>query len=300
MLGKNSEVEQKKTVEKIELTTKNPEKNNQKEMFWTTVLVGLTGLGLVASMGYSLFVFNKKIDNLNTHVKALNNDVEQLKITGGGAAETHLPDEDEKPKIIYGNTNIADGAVKGNKDTATVAIVEYSDYECPFCKRHVTQTLPQILQEYVNTGKVIYVYRNNPLGFHEPNASQQAMGAECAGEQGKYWEMHDLIFSTTQSNKSNLNETLFKTLPAQISGLDQAKWNECYNSQKYAQKIKDDIKAAQDAGMEGTPGFIVGKWDKQTGKVDGVVIAGAYPFVAPAGAKNLPIDFKTAIEKYLQ
>lgn len=88
---------------------------------------------------------------------------------------------------------VDDDAVKGDAN-APVTIIEFTDYQCPFCSRHFEQTFGQIESEYIDTGKVKYVVRDFPLGFH-PNAQKAAEAAECAGDQGRYWEMHDQLFS---------------------------------------------------------------------------------------------------------
>ena len=87
---------------------------------------------------------------------------------------------------------VDDDDFKGDED-APVTIVEWSDFECPFCTRFYTETLGKLEEKYINTGKVKFVYRDFPLGFHA-NAQKAAEAAECAGEQGKYWEMHDKLF----------------------------------------------------------------------------------------------------------
>ncbi len=98
------------------------------------------------------------------------------------------------PKTIA----LGDSAVEGNKD-AKVTIVEFSDFECPFCQRFYSQTLGQIRKEYVETGKVKLVYKQFPLISIHPNAQRAAQASMCAGEQGKFWEMHDKMFSSSAS-----------------------------------------------------------------------------------------------------
>lgn len=188
-------------------------------------------------------------------------------------------------------TTIDDDPRKGNAQ-AKVAIVEYSDYECPFCQRHYNQTHGQIMANYVDTGKALFVFRDNPLSFHEPQASVAANGMQCAKELGgdeKYYALHDLYFKNTLTNGDGLkggNEE-FANYAAQI-GLDKAKFTECLNSNKFTDEIKKDMEAAQAAGASGTPGFIIGKLDDK-GNVVGELISGAYPYAT----------FQETIEKYL-
>ena len=156
---------------------------------------------------------------------------------------------------------VDDDAVLGD-DNAPVTIVEFSDYECPFCGRFYSQTLGQIKEQYIKTGKVKLVYRDFPLSFH-PQAQKAAETAECAGEQGKYWEMHDLLF--TQGVQGGT--TSFKQYAQQI-GLNTAKFNECLDSGEMASEVRKDTADGAAAGVQGTPAFYV----------NGIEISGAQPF----------------------
>jgi protein-disulfide isomerase len=156
-----------------------------------------------------------------------------------------------------------DDAFEGNAN-ATVTIVEWSDYQCPFCEKFYSQTLGQIREQYVDTGKVKFVYRDFPLDFHE-NAQKAAEAAECAGEQGKYWEMHNKLFEEGVSG----GVAAFKQYAEDI-GLDAAKFNECLDSGAMASEIKKDLQDGQVNGISGTPGFII----------NGQLVTGAQPFSA--------------------
>jgi len=154
-----------------------------------------------------------------------------------------------------------DDAVKGDEN-AKVTIVEFSDYECPFCGRHFQQTYPQIVKEYVETGKVKLVFRDFPLGFH-PQAQKSAEAAECAGEQNKYWDMHDKLFKDGVSGGVSSFKQYAKDL-----GLDSAKFNDCLDSGKMASEVAKDMQEGSAAGISGTPGFII----------NGQLVSGAQPF----------------------
>ncbi len=158
---------------------------------------------------------------------------------------------------------IDDDASKGDEN-APVIIVEWSDFECPFCGRFYSQTLGQIETEYVNTGKVKFVYRDFPLSFHA-NAQKAAEAAECAGEQEKFWEMHDKLFE--EGVKGGISS--FKQFAADI-GLDTDKFDDCLDSGKMASEVAKDMQDGQAAGITGTPGFII----------NGQLVSGAQPFSA--------------------
>lgn len=161
----------------------------------------------------------------------------------------------------------------GEKD-AKVTIVEFSDYQCPFCGRYSTQTMSQVLDEYVKTGKVRYVFRNFPLEQLHPLAMKAAEAAECAGEQGKYWEMHDRLFKNQQNLEAK--ELLGHAV---VVGLDQAKFQQCLDGGKYAALIKNDIADGQKSGVRGTPTFFFGLTSESKGsKIKAVkLLSGAQP-----------------------
>jgi protein-disulfide isomerase len=172
----------------------------------------------------------------------------------------------------------------GNKD-AKLTIIEFSDYQCPFCSRHLRETMPQIEKDYVKTGKLKYVFRNYPLPFHQ-QASKAAEAANCAGDQGKFWEMHDRLYA----NQNALDE---KNLPehAKAVGLDLEKFQDCLSSGKHAQEIKKDIEDGQKVGIDGTPSFLLGFTEANGARVKAVkMIVGAQPFT----------DFKEAIDSLLE
>lgn len=176
-------------------------------------------------------------------------------------------------------TSIDDDAVMGDIKTAKVAIVEFSDYECSFCKRFRDQTLPQIKKDYIETGKAIFVYRDLPLPFHNPAAEKEAMAAECAREQGgdeAYYQYHDQIYDTTPGNGKGISlEDLARI--AEAIGLNGVQLKNCIEEEKYKSEVSKDSAAAAQAGIKGTPGFVVGKLNKD-GSVEGVLVSGAQPY----------------------
>ena len=136
---------------------------------------------------------------------------------------------------------------------AAVAIVEYADFECPFCGQYQREVYPQLAKDYIDTGKVKYFYRDLPLPMH-PHAMVAARAARCAGEQGKYWEMHDSLFA-----KQNLLRDVDMPARAQELGLDTAKFSECISGDRYTEEINKSAAEAQKMGIEGTPTFFVGQ-----------------------------------------
>jgi protein-disulfide isomerase len=154
-----------------------------------------------------------------------------------------------------------DDAVKGDPN-APVTIIEFSDFECPFCSRFYSQTLSQIDEKYIKTGKVKLVFRDFPLSFH-PQAQKAAEAAECAGEQGKYYEMHDALFEKGVTGGVDSFKMFAKELK-----LDSAKFDKCLDSGEQAAEVRKDFNDGGRAGVQGTPGFFV----------NGKSVSGAQPF----------------------
>jgi protein-disulfide isomerase len=149
------------------------------------------------------------------------------------------------------NLDIRGEDFRGDAD-ARVAIVEYADFECPYCGEYERKTFPQILSDYIETGKVKYFYRDLPLPVHT-RALPAARAARCAGEQGKYWEMHDSLFA-----KQNALSDPAILDRAQTLGLDGAKFTECVSSERYTAGIQNRVSEAQKMRIDGTPTFFLG------------------------------------------
>ncbi len=171
-----------------------------------------------------------------------------------------------------------DDPVQGNKN-APLTMVEFSDYECPFCKRYFTDTLPELRKDYIDSGKMKVVYRDLPLSFHQ-NAHIEAEAANCAREQGgdsAYFKMHDEMFSKTTSNGTGLSVDELPTLANNV-GLNGGLLKTCLDSGKYKAEVDKDLADAQNVGADGTPTFFIGKSDN--GFINGTRIVGAQPFSA--------------------
>ncbi len=135
---------------------------------------------------------------------------------------------------------------------AAVAIVEYSDFTCPFCAKYVREVYPRIESEYLKPGKAKYFFRDLPVPGHT-NALTVASAARCAAEQGKFWEMHDLLFAAQEAlGSADL------TAYAQGLGLDGAQFKQCLASRKYEQVIRRVALGADRLGLHGTPVFLIG------------------------------------------
>ena len=203
----------------------------------------------------------KEMARLRTEVEGMRADLRQLlsRIRG------------EEPDPQRANVATTGGATLGSKD-APLTMVEFSDYQCPFCRRFFDQTFPRIKTKYIDTGKVRYVFRDFPLDQIHPQARKAAIAAHCANDQGKYWEAHDMFFK----NQEALRPENLKSY-AQKLGLKTAAFNECLDKDKYASLVQGNEDDGLKAGVRGTPAFFIGKTTKE-GTVDGQLISGARPY----------------------
>lgn len=142
--------------------------------------------------------------------------------------------------------------IRGSKN-AKVTVIGYSDLECPFCKKF-HPTMQQLLTEFPND--VRWVYRHAPLTQLHSKAPKEAEATECAGEQGKFWEMTDKIFEVTPAN-NGLDPVELPRLAQQVGVANMPQFQSCLDSGKYAKHVEDDLADAQIAGMQGTPYSVV-------------------------------------------
>lgn len=142
------------------------------------------------------------------------------------------------------------------EEAAPVTLIEYSDYQCPYCKRHFTRVMPQLVKAYVESGKLKYVMREFPIDSIHPQAAMASQAALCAGEQGKYWQMHDLIFGA----QKRMSPDVFREHAASI-GLDAVAFSGCLEDNRYAAQVRRDQAEGQKLGVRGTPSFVLGATD---------------------------------------
>jgi len=166
--------------------------------------------------------------------------------------------------------SLADAPALGRPD-APVTLVEFSDYQCPFCGRFFSATLSTLKRDYIDAGKVRYVFRDYPLDQIHPQARKAAEAAHCAGDQGKYWEMHDRLF---QNQKALTPPQLSEH--ARTLGLDGAAFDTCLTSGKHAGRGQKGLEDGRAAGVQGTPGFMIAR-TKPGDSVEGTPIRGAQP-----------------------
>lgn len=166
------------------------------------------------------------------------------------------PVESAPPRL-----NLKDGPRLGST-AAKIGIVEFSDYQCSFCRDFHRRQFARLKQEYIDTGVVQFIHKDLPLRQHA-QAIPAAMAARCAGAQGKFWEMHDALFT-----RSGLDPGLYPELARQLT-LDQSLFEACFKGRTYSREIGEDMNLARRMGLSGTPAFLIGKIEGNTLTITG-------------------------------
>ena len=167
-----------------------------------------------------------------------------------------------------------DDPIIGNPD-APITIIEFSDFQCPFCARFHVQTLPSLMEEYIEQGKVKLVFRDFPIQNIHPNALPAAVAAECANDQGKFKGMHDLLFENQKQWSDLETSPVLSTFVQYAKDLqiNEEEFTSCLTGGKYIDEIRNDLEDGRNYGVSGTPGFFIGNDD-----VGYVELKGAQPF----------------------
>jgi protein-disulfide isomerase len=194
----------------------------------------------------------------------------------GQSQPAQRPDTPKTASVSIGKETTLLGAAD-----APVTVVEFTDYQCPFCKRFVQTTFPMLKRDFIDTGKVRWIVRDLPLGFH-PNANKAAQAAHCAADQGRYWEMRDTLFR----NNTNLGVQQLPGYAREI-GLDVTAFEACLSGDRHQALIDQSSQEANRIRITGTPSFVIGKTAGDT--VSGQLVIGA----------QAPAVFTAAIQRVL-
>ncbi len=245
--------------------TKNENISVKKSTF-NGLIIGLIAITGIAMFFAGSYVLNSDSDKISQ--EELQDVISKLELK---ILQNQLPTTQPTSPVKISADN---DPIIGNPD-AKISIIEFSDFQCPFCARFHVQTLPLILEEYIDEGKVNLVFRDFPIQSIHPNAFPASVAAECANEQGKFREMHDKLFDN--QNQWNRQQTadavlMFNQYAEEIK-LDQEKFESCLSNGKYIDEIKKDLEDGRDYGVSGTPGFFIGN-----DKIGYVELKGAQPF----------------------
>lgn len=222
----------------------------------------------------------KDIEALKEGQQAIQKDLQEIKTLLTARPPAGAPGVDQAMNALV---DVAGEPAKGDAN-AKLTLVEFSEYQCPFCGRHVRDVFPSIDKDYIQTGKARYVFKDLPLESIHKNAFKAAEAAHCAGEEKKHWEMHDRLFA----NQNSLEPAML-TAHATAIGLDSKKFQTCLDSGKYAAEIRKDVAEANKYGINATPRTVIGM-TQPDGKVKVArVIRGAQAYAA----------FKAALDEVL-
>lgn len=216
--------------------------------------------------GGELQRLRQEVEELKQGQQAIEQEIRELK-------ELLASERDGSPSSKRYSMSVEGLPFMGERN-ARLTVVEFSDYQCPYCAKYVSETMPQIVRDYVKTGKVKYVSGDFPIEEIHPQALKAAQAAACAGEQGKYWEMREQLFK----NQSALGQGEL-SLHAQAVGLSVLPFQRCLFSDKYDARFREGREVAGELGVSGTPSFVIGLTDADGSKMQVLkVIVGAQPY----------------------
>jgi protein-disulfide isomerase len=199
------------------------------------------------------------------------------------AAQQQAPAQPAAPQPAPNLTVRGDAIYVLGSSDAPLTMVEFTDYQCPFCGRFETATFPEIKKNFIDTGKMRLIVRDLPLTELHPYALKAAQSVQCAGDQGKFWEMKDMVFR----NQNKLDGDALAGYAKNLA-LDGDAFKSCMADGKHLKEIGDEAKYAQSLGITGTPTFIIGKTSGNS--VKGRMIVGALPYENFAAVINGMLD----------
>ena len=252
-----------KPLEKKDPEKKEPESISIKKSTYNKLIVGLmVAIGIAAFLGGFGVGFESAVTSENVIQDS------------GVKTSANQPQSQTQSSSGIIAVSIDDDPVKGDLN-APIIMIEFSDYQCPFCEKFFSTTLPLIEKNYIETGKVKFVYRDFPIPNIHPNAVPAALASECADDQGKFWEYHNKLFENQRQWESLDVQNGMRTFEqfAEELDLDSDTFNTCLESGKYLDEVQKDLNDGLSYGVTGTPGFIIGNE-----KIGYTKMSGAQPY----------------------
>lgn len=254
-----------------------------RQVLITLVLIAVIVQPALAKTKEELAKINAELDALQQGQLQIQKDLDEIKSLLQKVARTPVA---AKPVFVPTDIQLSNSPFKGLND-APVTLIEFSDYQCPYCRRHATIVLPELLKTYVDAGKLRFVMREYPIPNLHPRATDASIAALCAGDQEDYWGMHDALFA---NQNANTNED-FKEMAAGL-GLDEERFGLCLEGNSHSAQIKADQAEGKKLGISGTPSFVLGLTDP-----DDPSIVHLTKFIR--GAQTVPV-FSAAINELLE
>jgi protein-disulfide isomerase len=203
------------------------------------------------NIGDELDVLREEVTRLKGHQETIESEIAEIRTM----LEQALRNVPSQTAFQPAKIRIEGVPFLGNAN-ATITFIEYTDYQCSFCGRHYDQVLPALIAKFVDSGKMKYVIRANPLTSIHSLAMDASQAAFCADDQDSFWEMHDILFN----NRDKLASEDLKAYGEKL-GLDAVAYENCLDEGKYSGRVMKDIASGQSLGVRGTPAFFVGKTD---------------------------------------
>ena len=253
--------------------------------FASVTVLALLSLSPPQSQSDEVAALKREVQALKAQQAAMERDLQVIKTLLQSLTQPRAQAGEES--FVNKTIPLTNEPAKGEA-TAKVTLVEVSDYHCPFCRRQTLQTMPRLLAEYVNTGKVRYVFVDYPIAQLHPDSFKSHEAAACAGDQGKYWQMHDLLFTNSPARDASQ-----LTASADSLGVDTKKFEACLNGGNggaHAPAIRESIARMQQLGVGGTPLVLIGLTPAPGSPMK--VVSAVY------GAKPYP-EFKAALDAAL-
>ncbi len=225
-------------------------------------------------------ISQEQADSIVTELKQIRQLLEKQQVQLARVMAPQQPAPPPPPEKVQ--MSIGNGWYAIGRDDAPVTLVEFADYQCPYCKRFHTDAYAELKKNYIDTGKVRFVSRDLPLEFH-PYAMKAAEAARCAGDQQKYWELRDALFVNAAAPTDDVIKQASESLLPDTKGFQA-----CLESRKYKADVQKDASDAAALQISGTPTFVLAKSAKD--KLDGIRMIGAQPFSA----------FQSAIDRLLK
>ena len=263
--------------ENFENIIKKNEKIIKKSTFNGLIITVIITIGIASFLGGS-YISNQDSNQISQ--EELNEAIAKLELK---ILQNKLP---SNQPIVELKISADNDPIIGNSN-APITIIEFSDFQCPFCAKFHIQTLPKIMDEYIKDGKFKLVFRDFPIQSIHSNALLASVAAECANEQGKFKEMHDKLFENQKEwdSKNTDNVIILFNQYSSEMGIEKEKFDSCIKNGKYIKEIQKDLEDGRTYGISGTPGFFIGN-----NEIGFIELKGAHPFE----------NFKNVIDTQLQ
>ncbi len=242
-------------LEETNITPDTPDQtpNNRSLLFWMMGLV----VAFIIGMGSGYLIWTRPLE---TQLNTIQQESTKVAEAGQQSAQTQAANDGSQQQVKRYDVTVDDDPVRGNKE-APITIIEFSDYECPYCRQWHIEVLPQLEEKYGD--QIRLVYRDFPLYGIHANAESAAIAANCAGEQDKYYDYGDLLFI----NQGSLNTATYEKL-AQDLQLNLDSFKQCVEDNRHKEEIEGDYNFASQLGVRSTPTFFI----------NGLAVVGAQPF----------------------